>query len=124
MGEPRIAVRIATNATTKRIDLDGSEGSLAALQQAVGGYVGVTHPVSRRTSLQQLAVWFDEEADLKKSRAVSPSPFILHMVGADLPFALTGPVVVTGATDSEGETVGLEKATVERIEAEARAYPW
>jgi hypothetical protein len=96
----RHALRIDTEGTPSLLDLDAPEGSLKVLQTAVDGLI---EPV-------QVSPLFDLYAN---EEGLFRDDFSLNVWAKDM-FGVTllGPVVITGLTDEEGETLGLEAVDV------------
>jgi hypothetical protein len=89
------------------IELDLSSDSLNKLQTAVGGWVQAIDLAS------DLSMWCNEEGKLT---GLPHNPYAQYMwdkvFGAHTDY-LVGDIVLTGGTDSEGETIGLTQEQVD-----------
>lgn len=96
----RNALRIDTEGKPTLLDLDAPEGSLTVLQTAVDGLI---EPVRVSTMFDLYA---NEEGLFRED-------FTLNVWAKDM-FGVTllGPIVITGVTDENGETLGLDPVDV------------
>lgn len=91
----RNALKITTTAEYAVLDLDAPAGSLKVLQDAVDGLI---EPVALTPALE---MYVNEEGLFRDDLA--GNAWVALMTGR----LIKGDVVITGAVDDEGETIGL-----------------
>lgn len=105
----KTALQVTTTGEVTELDL--SSDSLQTLQTAVGGWVQAIDLAS------DLSMWCNEEGKLT---GLPHNPYAQFMwdevFGAHTDY-LVGDIVLTGGTDSEGETIGLTQEQVDIIKA-------
>jgi hypothetical protein len=105
----KTALQVTTAGEVTELDL--SSDSLNKLQTAVGGWVQAIDLAS------DLSMWCNEEGKLT---GLPHNPYAQYMwdkvFGAHTDY-LVGDIVLTGGTDSEGETIGLTQEQVDIIKA-------
>lgn len=105
----KTALQVKTTGEVTELDL--SSDSLQTLQTAVGGWVQAIDLAS------DLSMWCNEEGKLT---GLPHNPYAQFMwdevFGAHTDY-LVGDIVLTGGTDSEGETIGLTQEQVDIIKA-------
>ncbi len=105
----KTALQVKTTGEVTELDL--SSDSLNKLQTAVGGWVQAIDLAS------DLSMWCNEEGKLT---GLPHNPYAQYMwdkvFGAHTDY-LVGDIVLTGGTDSEGETIGLTQEQVDIIKA-------
>jgi len=101
----KTALQVTTTGEVTELDL--SSDSLNKLQTAVGGWVQAIDLSS------DLSMWCNEEGKLT---GLPHNPYAQYMwdkvFGAHTDY-LVGDIVLTGGTDSEGETIGLTQEQVD-----------
>jgi hypothetical protein len=101
------AVIIKTDGTTEVVDF--STDSLTVLQKAVGGWVQAIDISDK------LTLWVNEEGKLEDLPHNPRAQQYFDMrfgTGADY---VVGDAVITGGTDSNGDTLGLDSETIELL---------
>lgn len=107
MGKTALQVKTSGEVT----ELDLTSDSLTTLQTAVGGWVQAIDLAS------DLSMWCNEEGKLTGLPHNPYAQFMWDKVfGAHTDY-IVGDVVLTGGTDSEGETIGLTQEQVDIIKA-------
>jgi hypothetical protein len=105
----KTALQVKTTGEVTELDL--SSDSLQTLQTAVGGWVQAIDLAS------DLSMWCNEEGKLNSLPHNPYAQFMWDEVfGAHTDY-LVGDIVLTGGTDSEGETIGLTQEQVDIIKA-------
>jgi hypothetical protein len=105
----KTALQVKTTGEVTELDL--SSDSLQTLQTAVGGWVQAIDLAS------DLSMWCNEEGKLTGLPHNPYAQFMWDKVfGAHTDY-LVGDIVLTGGTDSEGETIGLTQEQVDIIKA-------
>lgn len=105
----KTAIQVKTSGEVTELDLTAD--SLSTLQTAVGGWVQAIDLAS------DLSMWCNEEGKLVGLPHNPYAQFMWDKVfGAHTDY-IVGDVVLTGGTDSEGETIGLTQEQVEIIKA-------
>jgi hypothetical protein len=105
----KTALQVKTTGEVTELDL--SSDSLQTLQTAVGGWVQAIDLAS------DLSMWCNEEGKLNSLPHNPYAQFMWDKVfGAHTDY-LVGDIVLTGGTDSEGETIGLTQEQVDIIKA-------
>jgi hypothetical protein len=99
----RTVLRIDTDGTLTKLDLDAPEGSLKVLQTAVGGYIECVE-ISR-----WLNIWVNEEFLFNEE--FKPNPLGCALTKG----IILGPIVLTGGVDSEGETLALPDQKIQSL---------
>ena len=101
----KTALQVTTTGEVTELDL--SSDSLNKLQTAGGGWVQAIDLAS------DLSMWCNEEGKLN---SLPHNPYAQYMwdkvFGAHTDY-LVGDIVLTGGTDSEGETIGLTQEQVD-----------
>jgi hypothetical protein len=101
----KTALQVTTTGEVTELDL--ASDSLNKLQTAVGGWVQAIDLAS------DLSMWCNEEGKLT---GLPHNPYAQYMwdkvFGAHTDY-LVGDIVLTGGTDSEGETIGLTQEQVD-----------
>ena len=101
----KTALQVTTTGEVTELDL--ASDSLNKLQTAVGGWVQAIDLAS------DLSMWCNEEGKLT---GLPHNPYAHYMwdkvFGAHTDY-LVGDIVLTGGTDSEGETIGLTQEQVD-----------
>ena len=101
----KTALQVKTTGEVTELDL--SSDSLQTLQTAVGGWVQAIDLAS------DLSMWCNEEGKLNSLPHNPYAQFMWDEVfGAHTDY-LVGDIVLTGGTDSEGETIGLTQEQVD-----------
>ena len=107
------AIIIKTTGETEIVDFESD--SLAVLQSAVGGWVQAIDLNAN------LTLWVNEEGKLED---LPHNPLAQHYfdlrfgTGADI---IVGNAVLTGGTDSNGDTLGLDLDAIQSLVASATA---
>jgi hypothetical protein len=105
----KTALQVKTTGEVTELDL--SSDSLQTLQTAVGGWVQAIDLAS------DLSMWCNEEGKLNSLPHNPYAQFMWDKVfGAHTDY-LVGDIVLTGGTDSEGETIGLTQEQVDIIKS-------
>lgn len=105
----KTALQVKTTGEVTELDL--TSDSLQTLQTAVGGWVQTIDLAS------DLSMWCNEEGKLNSLPHNPYAQFMWDKVfGAHTDY-LVGDIVLTGGTDSEGETIGLTQEQVDIIKA-------
>ena len=103
----KTALQVTTTGEVTELDL--ASDSLNKLQTAVGGWVQAIDLAS------DLSMWCNEEGKLT---GLPHNPYAQYMwdkvFGAHTDY-LVGDIVLTGGTDSEGETIGLTQEQVDMM---------
>lgn len=96
----RKAVVMGTDESVTVVDLDGPDGTLKVLQTAVDGWVQVVDLTST------MSIWVNEEGKLNglPHNKIATDIFQRRFGAVDV---MVGNAVLTGGTDSDGETLGL-----------------
>jgi hypothetical protein len=99
-GLMRKAVVMGTDESVTVVDLDGPDGTLKVLQTAVDGWVQVVDLTST------MSIWVNEEGKMNglPYNKIATDIFQRRFGAVDV---MVGNAVLTGGTDSEGETLGL-----------------
>ena len=105
----RKALVIGTDDTIEVIDLDGPDGTLKILQNAVDGWVQVVDLNPK------LSIWVNEEGKMHGLPVNKLATVMFQKVFGQVDI-MVGNAVLTGGTDSEGETLGLTDEQVERFQ--------
>ena len=102
----QFAVKVYPNGNTEVLPFTGD--TLTLLQEAVGGWVE-TYQLD-----DNLTIWFNEEGKLKRLpfNQAATSLWMKHRGGTDF---IVGIAVFTGATDDEGNSLGLDEAGVQKV---------
>lgn len=105
----KTALQVKTSGEVTELDL--TSDSLTTLQTAVGGWVQAIDLAS------DLSMWCNEEGKLTGLPHNPYAQFMWDKVfGAHTDY-IVGDIVLTGGTDSEGETIGLTQEQVDIIKA-------
>ena len=85
------------------------ENQLKTLQDAVGG--GYVEAI---TLADDLVLWVNEDGKMKQMpfNQAATSIFVKHGRGSDF---IAGPVVFTGGTDENGDTLGISETQIQQI---------
>jgi hypothetical protein len=107
-GLMRKAVVMGTDESVTVVDLDGPDGTLKVLQTAVDGWVQVVDLTST------MSIWVNEEGKLNglPYNKIATDIFQRRFGAVDV---MVGNAVLTGGTDSDGETLGLTDEQVAMI---------
>jgi hypothetical protein len=102
------AIRISTTGEITELDL--TTNSLAQLQEAVGGLVQALDLT------EVLTMWCNEEGKMYGQPHNPYAQYFWDKVYGQHTDYMVGDIVLTGGTDSNGETLGLTESQTETLE--------
>jgi len=102
------AIRISTTGEITELDL--TTNSLAQLQEAVGGLVQALDLT------EVLTMWCNEEGKMYGQAHNPYAQYFWDKVYGQHTDYMVGDIVLTGGTDSNGETLGLTESQTETLE--------
>jgi len=110
-GQKMLAIEITTEGQLKEVELNNNgEGQLEILQTAVGGLV-------QAVDLSEgLTLWCNEEGKMLNFDVNRIATKMWEEVFGQTD-VIMGNVIFTGGTGEEGETLGLDEATANKIRA-------
>jgi hypothetical protein len=107
----QFALKLSTEGNVEIIPF--VENQLKTLQDAVGG--GYVEAI---TLADDLVLWVNEDGKSKQMpfNQAATSIFIKHRGGSDF---IVGPVVFTGGTDEDGDTLGISEGQIHQVKTYA-----
>jgi hypothetical protein len=109
-GQKMLAIEVTTEGQLKEVQLNEGEGQLEILQTAVGGLV-------QAVDLSEgLTLWCNEEGKMLNFDVNRIATKMWEEVFGQTD-VIMGNVIFTGGTGEEGETLGLDEATANKIRA-------